>query len=326
MRPACFTFFLVFSVALGAGVAPALAEEAPPPIASPAPQTIPDGVQIGPVAVGGMTAAQATAAVVAAYLRPVELRIAGETVTVSPRRFGIAAAVDAAVQRALFAQPGAAVPLRARVDASRVAAYVSALARRYDRAPVSARLLLRHLRPVVTKPQPGLAIKLLPTRLLIRDALRDGTRTPIVVPTRRIEPSLASVSIGPVIVIRRAENRLLLYRGAKLVRAFHVATGQSAYPTPLGQFRIVVKWRNPWWYPPASPWAAGEKPVPPGPGNPLGTRWMGLSAPGVGIHGTPDDASIGYSLSHGCVRMHIPEAEWLFDHVTVGTPVYIVPK
>ena len=80
---------------------------------------------------------------------------------------------------------------------------------------------------------------------------------------------------------------------------------------------------NPWWYPPPSPWAKGLKPVPPGPGNPLGTRWMGLDAPGVGIHGTPDDASIGYSASHGCVRMHIPDAEWLFHHVKLGTPVVI---
>ena len=62
----------------------------------------------------------------------------------------------------------------------------------------------------------------------------------------------------------------------------------------------------------------------PGPDNPLGTRWMGLSAPGVGIHGTPSDASIGYSASHGCIRMHIPEAEWLFNHVDVGTTVFIV--
>ena len=63
---------------------------------------------------------------------------------------------------------------------------------------------------------------------------------------------------------------------------------------------------------------------PPGPGNPLGTRWMGISSPGVGIHGTPDSASLGYSASHGCIRMAIPQAEWLFDHVAVGTPVYIV--
>jgi lipoprotein-anchoring transpeptidase ErfK/SrfK len=51
---------------------------------------------------------------------------------------------------------------------------------------------------------------------------------------------------------------------------------------------------------------------------------MGLSAPGVGIHGTPVPGSIGYSLSHGCIRMLIPSAEWLFDHVRVGTTVYIV--
>jgi lipoprotein-anchoring transpeptidase ErfK/SrfK len=51
---------------------------------------------------------------------------------------------------------------------------------------------------------------------------------------------------------------------------------------------------------------------------------MGISAPGVGIHGTPDAASLGYSLSHGCIRMAISEAEWLFTKVDVGTTVFIV--
>ena len=58
---------------------------------------------------------------------------------------------------------------------------------------------------------------------------------------------------------------------------------------------------------------------------PAGDAVDGLSAPGVGIHGTPDPASLGYSASHGCIRMYIPYAEWLFDHVEVGTPVFIVP-
>ncbi len=107
-------------------------------------------------------------------------------------------------------------------------------------------------------------------------------------------------------------------------RVFGVATGQSSYPTPLGHFHIEVKWENPWWYPPDSPWAAGAKPIPPGPGNPLGTRWMGLDVDGIGIHGTPDAASIGYSASHGCIRMYIHDAEWLFNHVDVGTQVFIV--
>jgi lipoprotein-anchoring transpeptidase ErfK/SrfK len=53
---------------------------------------------------------------------------------------------------------------------------------------------------------------------------------------------------------------------------------------------------------------------------------MGISAPYVGIHGTPDAASIGYSASHGCIRMRIPDAEWLFRRVEIGTPVFIIAK
>jgi lipoprotein-anchoring transpeptidase ErfK/SrfK len=137
------------------------------------------------------------------------------------------------------------------------------------------------------------------------------------------EPARTIASFGPVIVIRRGANELRYYVGAKLVRSFGVATGQSIYPTPVGTFTIVDMQRNPWWRPPDSPWAKGLDPIPPGPGNPLGTRWMGLTAPGVGIHGTPDDTSIGYSASHGCIRMHIPDAEWLFNHVRLGTLVVI---
>jgi lipoprotein-anchoring transpeptidase ErfK/SrfK len=125
-------------------------------------------------------------------------------------------------------------------------------------------------------------------------------------------------------VIRRESKSLYLYEGRRLVRRLGVATGQSRYPTPLGTFAIADKQYNPWWYPPTSDWAKGLKPVPPGAGNPLGTRWMGLNGGLVGIHGTPDAASIGYSASHGCIRMRIPDAEWLFEHVDVGTPVVIV--
>jgi L,D-transpeptidase ErfK/SrfK len=126
-------------------------------------------------------------------------------------------------------------------------------------------------------------------------------------------------------VIKRSINRLYLYEKNKLFRMFPVATGQAIYPTPRGEWHIVVKYRNPWWYPPTQDaWARGLKPVPPGPNNPLGTRWMGLNAPGVGIHGTDAPTSIGYSASHGCVRMQVPDAEWLFDHVDVGTTVFVL--
>jgi lipoprotein-anchoring transpeptidase ErfK/SrfK len=158
----------------------------------------------------------------------------------------------------------------------------------------------------------------------VTDQLVHGTRSTIAVEAKLRRPRVTPKTIGPVIVIRRGSNLLTLFDGMKVVRRFKVATGQNIYPTPLGRFQIVVKWKNPWWYPPASPWAQGLKPVPPGPDNPLGTRWMGISSPGVGIHGTDEPASIGYSLSHGCIRMLVPQAEWLFEHVNVGTPVYIV--
>ena len=60
-----------------------------------------------------------------------------------------------------------------------------------------------------------------------------------------------------------------------------------------------------------------------GPGNPLGTRWIGTSAPAIGIHGTPVPSSIGTRASHGCIRMYIPDVERLYRQVEIGTRVYI---
>ena len=125
------------------------------------------------------------------------------------------------------------------------------------------------------------------------------------------------------IVIDQSDHMLTLYRAGKKPLQFGVAVGQAAYPTPIGDFYIVTKVVDPTWVPPNSDWARNALPIPPGPDNPLGTRWMGLSAPAVGIHGTPDPASIGYSVSHGCIRMRIPEVERLFELVYVGTSVTI---
>src|SRR6266498_476214 len=171
--------------------------------------------------------------------------------------------------------------------------------------------------------KPGLAVRrgLLERRL--ERSLENSLRTRIAVPTRPVEAERTRATFGPVIWISRGSNTLHLYNGEQAVRTFGVATGQSQYPTPSGLWHIADMQLNPWWRPPDSPWAQGLEPIPPGPGNPLGTRWMGLDAAGVGIHGTPDAASIGYSASHGCIRMQIPDAEWLFNYVTIGTPVYI---
>lgn len=291
---------------------------------TPVPTVVPDGVVLAGVAIGGLAPDVASQAVTDAFNRPVTLRYDATKIEVSPSLLGVSVPVDTAIAKALTVPPSTVLTLRATVNNLLIRSFITKIATRFDRKPVSSRLLLRNSKPFVTQPVIGRTIDRANGVRDLSDALVHGTRATIVLRAKLTEPKLTPNTIGPVIVITRASNRLTLYNGMKVVRRFEVATGQTIYPTPLGKFQIVVKWKNPWWYPPASPWAKGEKPVPPGPGNPLGTRWMGLSSPGVGIHGTPEDGSIGYSLSHGCIRMHIPQAEWLFDHVNVGTPVYIV--
>ena len=305
--------------ALGVGASHARADSPPPPA------VIAAGVQIGSVDVSGLTAEQATAAVDHAYFAPVVLHVGHRGYSVSPHHFHAAlGGLAAAVQTALTAPADTAIRLTPTLDTKLVAKWIKTLAKKTYRAPVAGTVLLRHGRPFFTHAHPGRALRPFPTRMLIRDAVVSGDHTVIVAPVRKLDA--AAVKSEPVIVIHRASNRLYLYNGTHLVRVFPVATGQAAWPTPLGHFEIVVKQRNPWWFPPTQDsWAAGAKPVPPGPGNPLGTRWMGLSAPGVGIHGTSEPWSIGHSESHGCIRMQIASAEWLFNRVRIGTPVFIVP-
>jgi lipoprotein-anchoring transpeptidase ErfK/SrfK len=186
--------------------------------------------------------------------------------------------------------------------------------------------VLKGIRPRFVDAQDGRKLRENRTGLALRISLATHLRDPIPIDFDVTKPEVRTSKVNGAVVIMRGSNRLLLYSKEKLVRRFGVATGQSSYPTPTGDFEITNMQRNPWWYPPPSDWAADSDPVPPGPGNPLGTRWMGLSAPYVGIHGTPDAASIGYSASHGCIRMRIPDAEWLFQRVRVGTPVFIVDR
>ena len=291
-----------------------------------APLDIASDVSVGGVPVGGMGVDIARATIESAFDKRLVLRIASKRVALAPGEISARASIDAALNVAQSAPPGSSVTLKVAVNTYKLHKYVLKLGKRFNRTPVDPQVFLRHLRPRISEGRPGWMIKVAASQRTIRAALAANRRFALTLPLKKISRHLTKSSFGPVIVIRRGSNRLFLYNGERFRKRFPVATGQSAYPTPLGHYEIVVKWANPWWYPPNSAWAKGEKPVPPGPGNPLGTRWMGLSASGVGIHGTPQSGSIGYSLSHGCVRMYIPDAEWLFNHVLVGTQVFIVSQ
>ncbi|MFL5964305.1 MAG: L,D-transpeptidase family protein [Gaiellaceae bacterium] len=294
------------------------------PAAAPT-RVIPAGVSVGGVRVGGLSAEPARLRVEAAFARPVSIAYRQELLHVTPRELAAAISVDTAVSSALAATPQSDIALPVHYSHEKLDKLVARLAHRYDRPARAARVTgATASGPEFAPAHPGLAVDAKTMRAALTQLLQDGTRTPLQLMMRPVPAKRTVANFGPVIVITRGVNTLKLYDGRRLVRTFRVATGQAIYPTPAGVWRIVDKQRNPWWRPPTSAWARGLKPIPPGPGNPLGTRWMGLDASGVGIHGTNAPASIGYSLSHGCIRMQVPDAEWVFQHVELGTPVVIL--
>jgi lipoprotein-anchoring transpeptidase ErfK/SrfK len=278
------------------------------------PRTIPNGVRITGVNVSGLDAGQARQQISARFGSPLRFRFGKRRWTVSTERLGLVVAVEDAVSRALHAESGDDVHVQVEVDRKQVRRYVDDLQARFGFPAEDARVAkLVNGRPVLTPEQWGLAIRRRTMVAGIMRSLKTRIRPAMPLVMKTVKPTVTRKNFGPVIVIHRRSNRLGLFKGEKPWRGFRVATGQARYPTPTGSFRIVDMQRNPWWRPPPdSDWARGAKPIPPGPGNPLGTRWMGLSAPLVGIHGTPDASSIGYSASHGCIRMHIPDADTPF--------------
>ena len=114
-------------------------------------------------------------------------------------------------------------------------------------------------------------------------------------------------------------------------RCYSLAVGKPSWPTPTGNYKIVEKRFNPTWNVPESIQEEMEdqgfevvEKVPPGPQNPLGKYWLGTSASGVGIHATNRPWSVGYYVSHGCIRMLPSEISQLFPQITIGTPVKII--
>jgi lipoprotein-anchoring transpeptidase ErfK/SrfK len=294
------------------------------PAAAPT-RVIPAGVSVGGVRVGGLSAEPARLRVEAAFARPVSISYREKMLHITSHQVAAAISVNAAVSSALAATPHSDIALPVHYSREKLDKLVAFLAHRYGRAALPARVVgASAAGPEFTAAKPGVAVDVKTMRVAIVQLLQDGSRAPLELMTRPVPAQRTVANFGPVIVITRGVNTLKLYDGRRLVRTFRVATGQAIYPTPAGVWRIVDKQRNPWWRPPTSAWARGLKPIPPGPGNPLGTRWMGLDASGVGIHGTNAPASIGYSLSHGCIRMQVPDAEWLFQHVQLGTPVVVL--
>ena len=132
------------------------------------------------------------------------------------------------------------------------------------------------------------------------------------------------------IVINLPQRRLFLFRGGSLKDSYPIAVGSGSWRTPTGEFTIREMEIDPSWEVPKSIQAEmasqGKRVltrVAPGPDNPLGTRWIGLT-PSIGIHGTNAPSSIFKYSTHGCIRMSVEDVEHLFDQVTKGDRVWII--
>jgi L,D-transpeptidase ErfK/SrfK len=147
------------------------------------------------------------------------------------------------------------------------------------------------------------------------------------VDNRHIVPA----EISPGVIIVNVPQRLLFYEWEGAVSALPVAVGRADWKTPRSAFTVLTRERNPSWEVPASIREEARKAgrslpavVAPGPNNPLGKYWLGLSIPGVGIHGTNAPSSIYRAATHGCIRLGPESIAWLFDRVVVGTPGRVI--
>jgi len=120
-----------------------------------------------------------------------------------------------------------------------------------------------------------------------------------------------------------SDRRVFVYRGTTRVASYPLAVGQDGWETPIGEFRVAQLRQNPVWQHPIT----GEI-IPPGQGNPLGTRWIGFWSDGhkeIGFHGTNQVSLIGQAVSHGCLRMYNQDIEALYGLIKTGTPVVVQP-
>ena len=157
-----------------------------------------------------------------------------------------------------------------------------------------------------------------------RHALVRGQR--FVIDNRHIVPA----NRGAAAIVVNLPQRMLFFFDQTVV-GLPVAVGRRTWPTPLGEFQVAMRETDPTWDVPASIRAEARRlgrtlpaSVPPGPTNPLGRFWIGLTGGSVGIHGTNAPSSIYGAVTHGCMRLHPDDIAWLFPRVKVGMTVRTV--
>jgi len=160
------------------------------------------------------------------------------------------------------------------------------------------------------------------------------SRFSIVEPGRSVHidnQHIAPCDITNGVLINLPQRMLFYYKDGKLESSYPVAVGKPEWETPTGSFSVVSKTKNPVWVVPKDireemedEGRVVETRVAPGPNNPLGNYWMGLSIPGIGMHATNVPASIYSYRTHGCVRLDPDNAKDLYERIAKGETGMIV--
>jgi len=307
--------------------------------------TFPAAVSIVGVDVSGLTRTEAVARLERDLKgvadKPLAIKVDQETYQITPREIGVTLEydkmVDEAYERAwsvpiyeraarrFMNKPKTIkVDLLASQDDTLVRDFVSRAINQVNRHPKDAYVDVTSGAPVIVKAQDGRQADFDELLAATKQALGTTKRT-VNARVDRVPPVIVDSMFGKFIIINLAAFSLTLYNREQPLAQFPVACGSPSYPSPAGMWKVVEKQRNPSWKNPGSAWAKSMPAyIPPGPGNPLGTRALALNASGVLIHGTSNSGSIGSPASHGCIRMRMPDVEALFEMVEANIPVYII--
>jgi L,D-transpeptidase ErfK/SrfK len=156
----------------------------------------------------------------------------------------------------------------------------------------------------------------------------------VIYPGQRLRidnPHIAPAMLDDGVLINIPQRMLFRYSQGSLTAAYPVGLGKPSWLTPSGEFKIVSRVQNKTWVVPKSIQEEMQREgkavmteVPPGPDNPLGAHWLGLSMWGYGIHGTIAPSSVYQFSSHGCIRLHPDDIAELFERTEVGTSGLLV--
>jgi lipoprotein-anchoring transpeptidase ErfK/SrfK len=308
------------------------------------------GVTIGGVDIGGMSTDEARTEIqeelVAPLQKPVVVRFGPDTYKLSPKRLDHEADVDGMVDEALersregslvdrvsrYVRGGeldAEIAPRIGYSDKAIDRFVAELAEEINRDPQDASIEPSGDRLLPTPGEKGRKLRANEVRdAIVAEVEEPGSGGEIVARAVKTEPEITTDELAEAyptyITVDRDAFTVRLFVKLKLAKSYTVAIGAAGYDTPSGLYDIESKEVNPTWHVPDSEWAgelAGQD-IPPGPGNPLVARWMGIYN-GAGFHGTYETGSLGSAASHGCIRMSVDDVIDLFDRVEVGTPVYV---